>query len=161
MSELIEMGVPIELDTVIIKADDGTEKEEYVKRNLIFNYNVIRACIDKFGSMDDILNGVNHDTVLWLASLMVNEDAKIWNKKHPDKQIPFLSEDDIGMYTIGVQGPNKLIEKVREAMFLGLPKEQVHEVEELEKNLMTAQSQKLDQNGKMSQLLKRFLKKEN
>lgn len=154
------MGVPIELDTVMVKANDGTEKEEYVKRNLIFNYNVIRSCIDKFGSMDDVLNSVNHSTVLWLASQMVNEDAKIWNKKHPDKQIPYLNEDDIGLYVMGIQGPAELIKKVREAMFLGLMPEQVQEVEELEKNLMTAQSQMQAQNGKTGQLLRRFLRKE-
>ena len=61
---------------------------------------------------------------------------------------------------MGIQGPAELIKKVREAMFLGLMPEQVQEVEELEKNLMTAQSQMQAQNGKTGQLLRRFLRKE-
>lgn len=140
MSELRQMGVPITLDC---------------ERNLIFNLNVIEKCVDRFGAMDDILNAADIKTVKWFVMQMVNEDAAIWNKDHPDQPKTFLDEDGVARYVIGMNGFLDLQKKVREAMILGLPADQVEEVEVLEKNLMTAQAT----NGKMSQLLRRFLKK--
>lgn len=155
MSELIETGIPIKLDTVIVKANDGIEKKEYIKRNLVFNYNVIKKCIGRFGSLDDVLNGITYDNVLWIAEQMLIEDAKIHNRAYPDDPIPVLTEDEIGMYIMGINGLTDLIKKVNEAMILGLHPDQVQAVEEIEKNLKTTQGQ----NGKMKHLLKRFLPK--
>lgn len=140
MGDLRSMGVPITLD---------------VDRNLIFNMSVIEKCVDRFGSMDDILNAANLSTVKWLATLMVNEDAKIWNESHPDQQKPLLDEEKLSRYVIGIQGVNELQKKVQEAMLIGLPEDQVKEVKDVEKNLMAARGM----NGKTNQLLKRFLKK--
>lgn len=140
MSDLRNMGIPITLD---------------VERSLIFNLNVIEKCIDRFGAMDDILNAVDIKTVKWIAVQMANEDAEIWNKNNPDNKKPLLDEEELGRYVIGINGLNELQLKVREAMLLGLPAEQVQEVEEIEKNLMTVQGM----DGKMKNLLKRFTKK--
>lgn len=138
MGDLKQLGIPITLD---------------MERNLIFNFNVIEKCIDKFGAMDDILNAVDLKTVKWIAVQMVNEDAEIWNEQHPDNKKPLLEEEKLGRYVIGIYGLNELQQKVREAMLLGLPANQVQEVEEFEKNLMTARGM----DGKMKSLLKRFL----
>lgn len=140
MSDLRNMGIPITLD---------------VERSLIFNLNVIEKCIDRFGAMDDILNAVDIKTVKWIAVQMTNEDAAIWNKNNQDNKKPLLDEEELGRYVIGINGLNELQLKVREAMLLGLPAEQVQEVEEIEKNLMTVQGM----DGKMKNLLKRFTKK--
>lgn len=156
MSDLIKMGVPIELDTRIIN-ENGIKKEVYIERELIFNYNVIKKLKDKFGSIDDVLNSISDDNIIWIAKQMLDEHAKIHNKKYPDDPIPSLSEDEIGMYITGISGLNNLILKVNEAMLLGLPPEQVQVVEAIEKNLMTTQSQDMD--GKTKSLLQRFLKK--
>lgn len=140
MSDLRNMGIPITLD---------------IERSLIFNLNVIEKCIDRFGAMDDILNAVDIKTVKWIAVQMANEDAAIWNKNNQDNKKPLLDEEELGRYVIGINGLNELQLKVREAMLLGLPAEQVQEVEEIEKNLMTVQGM----DGKMKNLLKRFTKK--
>lgn len=149
------MGVPIRLDTVCLESDNKIEDEVFVERNLIFNLNVIQKCVDRFGEMDNILNSVDIETVKWIAVQMVNEDAAIWNKKHPDRPKTLLTEEDIGMYVIGMHGLLELQNKVRDAMLIGLGPEQVQEVEEIEKNLTTAQVP----SGKTASLLKRFLKK--
>lgn len=155
MGELVKKSVPIQLDTECLKAEEGIVEERYIERNLIFNLNVIQKCVEKFGQLDDILKAIDISTVKWLAAEMINEDARIWNKKNPEIPKPYITEDDIGLYVVGVQGLNELQKKVREAMLLGLSPEQVEAVKVIEKNLMTAQ----EKNGKTVSLLKRFQRK--
>lgn len=140
MGDLKQIGVPITLD---------------IERNLVFNLNVIEKCVDKFGAMDDLLNAVDLKAVKWIAVQMLNEDADIWNDKHPDDKKPLLTEESLGRYVIGISGLTELQGKVREAMLLGLPRDAVQEVEDIEKNLMTAQAM----DGKKTNLLRRFLPK--
>ena len=133
MSNIKNMGVPIKLDT---------------DRNLVFTLNVLEACVEKFGKMDNILNDTLHNisTLKWLAVQMLNEDAEIWNDEHPDNPKPLLDEKKLGRMIAGLGGITELQKKVQEAMLKGLPKEQVQQVqemaEELEKKMTAAQSGK-------------------
>lgn len=121
-------GVPITLD---------------VERNLIFNLNVLEKCVEKYQKMDDVLNAfANIKAAKEIGTLMLNEDAEIWNENHPDNPKPLLTEKQLGRLLDNIQKINEFQEKVRQAMLAGLPKEQVVEVEEIEKNLIAAQSLK-------------------
>lgn len=123
------MGVPITLD---------------IERNLIFNLNVLEKCVEKFGSIDEMLNKPLNElaTAKWLAVEMLNEDAEIWNEEHPNDKKPLIDEKKLGRYLIGIQAIRELSTKVQEAMLKGLPEEQVQEIEEVGKNLIAAQSLK-------------------
>ncbi len=133
------MGVPIKLDC---------------DRNLIFNLNVLEKCVDRYKTMDNILNGAfqNITEMKWLAVQMLNEDAEIWNEEHEEDQKPLLDEKRLGRLISGIGAIVDLQNKVREAMFKGLPENQVQKVEEMaeeiEKNLKAAQSQKMMKNNK-------------
>lgn len=132
MSDMKNLGVPISLDS---------------ERNLIFSLNVLEKCIDRYKNMNNILNGAfeNISEIKWLAVQMLNEDAEIWNEEHEEKK-QLLTEDKVGRYVAGMGGIVELQNKVREAMFKGLPQDKVQEVEEMAeevgKNLIAAQSQK-------------------
>lgn len=125
------MGVPITLDA---------------ERNLIFNLNVLEKCVEKFGSMDAMLNEplANLSATKWLAVEMLNEDAEMWNEDHPDNKKTLLDEKKLGRYIIGIQAIKEFQGKVQEAMIKGLPEDQVQEVEEVGKNLIAAQSTKMN-----------------
>lgn len=139
MGDLKNMGVPIKLDC---------------DRNLIFNLNVLEKCVDRYKTMDNILNGAfqNITEMKWLAVQMLNEDAEIWNEEHEEDQKPLLDEKRLGRLISGIGAIVDLQNKVREAMFKGLPENQVQKVEEMaeeiEKNLKAAQSQKMMKNNK-------------
>lgn len=127
MSELKNMGVPITLD---------------VERELVFNLNVLDACIEKYGRMDDILNNTAKDleATRWLAVQMLNEGAEIFNDLHPDRKVQLIDEAKLKRYTLGLGGIAELQKKVQEALLKGLPADQVTAIEEMGKNLMAAQS---------------------
>lgn len=127
------LGVPITLDT---------------ERNMIFNLNVLEKCIEKYGSMDALLNEpmANITATKWLAVEMLNEDAEIWNEDHPDNLKPLLNEKKLARLTDGLGGIQELQAKVNQAMLKGLPEDKVQEVEELGKNLIAAQSQNVTMN---------------
>ncbi|HWQ29859.1 MAG TPA: hypothetical protein VN549_02625 [Negativicutes bacterium] len=141
MSDLKNLGVPITLDS---------------ERNLIFSLNVLEKCIDRYKNMDNILNGAfeNVSEIKWLAVQMLNEDAEIWNEEH-DERKPLLTEDKVGRYVAGMGGIVELQNKVREAMFKGLPQDKVKEVEEMAeevgKNLIATQGQKLNRTQRRQQ----------
>lgn len=134
MSDIKNMGVQIKLD---------------VERNLIFTLNVLEACVEKFGKMDNILNDAfrNVKTLKWLAVQMLNEDAEIWNEEHPDNPKPLLDEKKLGRLVAGIGGVNELQKKVQEAMLKGLPEDKIQQVEkmaeELEKKMTAAQRKKI------------------
>lgn len=127
MSELKKMGIPITLE---------------IERELVFNLNVLDACIEKYGKMDDVLNSTAKDTeaTRWLAVQMLNEGAEIHNDFHPDNKIPLVDEAKVKRYTIGLGGITELQKKVQEALLKGLPPDAVEAVEEMGKNMIAAQS---------------------
>jgi hypothetical protein len=125
----IKYGVPITLDR---------------ERNLIFNMNVLEKCVEKYSKMDNILNAFNNlSAAKHIGTLMLNEDAEIWNEEHPNDQKPLITEKQLGRMLDSINKINEFQQKVRQAMLSGLPQNQVHEVEELaeniEKNLIAAQ----------------------
>lgn len=94
--------------------------------------------------MDDILNAFsNIRAAKEIGVIMLNEDAEIWNEEHPDDKKSFLTEKELGRLLDSITKISEFQDKVRQAMLNGLPKEQVQEVEEIEKNLMAAQSLKM------------------
>jgi hypothetical protein len=122
-----------------------------VDRTLIFNLNVLEKCIAKYEKMDVVLNLYsNLSDYKWLGAQMLNEETEAWNEDHPDDQKPLLTEQQVGRMLDGIGGINDFQSKIRDAMLKGLPVEKVEEVEELEKNLIAAQS------GKMTQFLNRL-----
>ena len=131
MSDIKNMGIAIILD---------------VERNLIFNLNVLEKCVEKFGSMDEMLNKPMADLTAtrWLAVEMLNEDAEIWNEDHPDNIKPLLNEKKLARLTDGLGGIRELQAKVNQAMLKGLPEDKVREVEEVGKNLIAAQNLKMN-----------------
>lgn len=107
---------------------------------LIFNLNVLEKCLEKYSKMDDILNAFsNIRAAKELGVLMWNEAAEIWNEEHEQKR-EHITEKELGRMLDSIAKINEFQEKVREALLSGLPKERVQEVEELEKNLIAAQS---------------------
>jgi len=112
------------------------------ERELVFNLNVLDACIEKFGRMDDILNNTAKDleATRWLAVQMLNEGAEIHNDLYPDNKIPLIDEVKLKRYTVGLGGIAELQKKVQEALLKGLPADQVTVIEDMGKNLMAAQS---------------------
>lgn len=138
MSDIKNMGMPITLDC---------------DRNLIFTLNVLEKCVERYKNMDNILNGAfeNVSEIKWIAVQMLNEDAEIWNENHEDKK-PLLDETKVGRLIVGMGGIIELQNKVREAMFKGLPENQVKQVEEMAeevgKNLIAAQSAKINRTQK-------------
>ncbi len=121
------MGVPISLD---------------INRELVFSINVLDACVERYGKMDDVLNNTSNDlkATVWIAAQMLNEGAEIYNEQHPDNKIPFIDEAKIKRYTSGLGGITELQRKVQEALLKGLPADAVEQVEEMGKNMMAAQS---------------------
>jgi predicted peroxiredoxin len=143
MSDMKNMGVKITLD---------------IEREMVFNINVIDACKEKFGSIDDILNLGDLESTCWLAVQMLNEGADIYNDDHPDK-IAHIDEKRLKRYVTGLNGVSDLNNKVREALLKGLPVDAVEQVEELGKNLIAAQRQKQMPNGTTMNRAQRRAKK--
>lgn len=119
------------------------------EREMVFNLNVLDACIERFGKMDNILNDTAKDmeATRWLAVQMLNEGAEIHNDMHPDDRIPLIDESKLKRYTCGLGGIAELTRKVQEAMLKGLPEDQVKAIEEYGKNLMAAQRKNQTSNG--------------
>jgi hypothetical protein len=116
------------------------------EHSLIFNLNVLEKCLAKYEKMDIVLNLYsNLSDYKWLGAQMLNEETEAWNEDHPDDQKPLLTEQQVGRMLDGVGGINEFQAKIREAMLKGLPHDKVAEVEELEKNLIAAQSGKITQ----------------
>jgi predicted RND superfamily exporter protein len=132
MSDLKKLGISFNID-------------EY-ERNLIFNINVAEASTEKFGNMDNIFEAMRDiKSTVWLAVQMFNEDAEIWNKKHPDDKKPLVDEMDVKRGVDGVGGIADLIRAVNAAIIKGLPEDQVKQVEEISKNLLAAQTKQQEQ----------------
>ncbi|NLU52381.1 MAG: hypothetical protein GXX10_05915 [Clostridiaceae bacterium] len=123
-------GIPITLDT---------------ERHLIFNLNVLEACIEKYQNMDDILNAFsNIKAAKEIGLMMINEATEMWNEDHPDQKKPLIQDEKyLGRLLAGMAKINEFMKKVRQAMLEGLPQEAVQEVEEVEKNLMAAAQKKM------------------
>ena len=115
-----------------------------IERELVFNLNVLDACVEKYGKMDDILNNTAKDmeATRWLAVQMLNEGAEIHNDLHSDNKIPLIDEAKLKRYVIGLGGISELQKKVQEAILKGLPRDAVEAVEEMGKNMIAAQSGK-------------------
>ena len=133
MSEMRNLGVKITLDR---------------EREMVFSLNVLDACVEKFGKMDDLLNDAANDlkATIWLAVQMLNEGAEIHNENHPDDKIPPIDEIKLKRYVSGLGGIKELNAKVQEAVLKGLPEESVQQVVELGEQI-AAQRQKQTQNG--------------
>ena len=118
MSELKNTGVKITLD---------------IEREMVFSLNVLDACVEKFGKMDNVLNDSAKDmkTTVWLAVQMCNEGAEIHNDMHPDSKIPMIDEAKLKRHVSGLGGIRDLQLKVQEAMLKGLPEEAVEQVIEM------------------------------
>lgn len=106
--------------------------------------NVLEKCVEKYSKMDEVLNAFNNlAAAKHIGTLMLNEDAEIWNEDHPDDKKSIITEKQLGRMLDSITKINEFQEKVRLAMLSGLPQEQVQEVEELAdelgKNLMAAQ----------------------
>jgi CRISPR/Cas system CSM-associated protein Csm2 small subunit len=130
-------GVPI----ILYKRKD--ENIIPIEGELIFNLNVLEECVDKYNKMDDILNAFsNIKAAKVIGTLMWNEAAEIWNEEHEEKR-PRISEKQLGRMLDTIEKINEFQQKVRQAMLSGLPQGQVEQVEELEKNLIAAQSSKM------------------
>jgi cobalamin biosynthesis Co2+ chelatase CbiK len=127
MSEQKNMGIKITLD---------------IEREMVFSLNVLDACIEKYGKMEDMLNTMNDlEATKWLALQMLNEGAEIYNDMHPDNKIPLIDETKMKRYVSGLGGIRELQSKVTEAILKGLPPEAVAQVEEIGKNLIAARSE--------------------
>lgn len=126
MSDIKKLGIPITLDC---------------ERNLIFNINVLEMCIERYGSLENMLNEPFKDLLesVWLAVAMINEDAEIWNDEHPDDKKTLVDEKKVKRYADGVGGIQELEQKIKEALLKGLPADKVAEVEEAGKNLIAVQ----------------------
>ena len=132
----IRYGVPITL----YKRKD--EKVVPLKGELVFNLNVLEECIERYSKMDDILNAFsNIKAAKEIGTLMWNEAAEIWNEEHEEKR-PRITEKQLGRMLDSIEKINEFQQKVRQAMLSGLPQDQVEQVEEIEKNLIAAQSKK-------------------
>jgi hypothetical protein len=109
---------------------------------LVFNLNVLEECVEKYSKMDDILNAFsNIKAAKEIGTLMWNEAAEIWNEEHEDKR-EVITEKQLGRMLDNIEKINEFQQKVRQAMLSGLPQDQVQVVEEVEKNLIAAQSLK-------------------
>lgn len=107
---------------------------------LIFNLNVLEKCLEKYSKMDDILNAFsNIKAAKEIGTLMWNEAAEIWNEEHEDKR-EVITEKQLGRMLDTIDKINDFQQKVRQALLSGLPQDQVQVVEEVEKNLIAAQS---------------------
>lgn len=149
MSSLRNIGVKITLD---------------IEREMVFNLNVLDACIEKYGKMDDVFSTAanDHEATRWLAIQMLNEGAEIHNDEHPDNKIPLIDEKKLKRYVSGLGGIIELQKKVQEAILKGLPEEAVQEVEEIGKNLMAAQRKngQIENGESMNRAQRRAKKKE-
>jgi hypothetical protein len=134
MSSIKDLEVPIELDC---------------PRNLVFTLNVLEKCVEKFGSLEKMLNEPLNEiaSAKWLAVEMLNEDADIWNDDHEDKK-SYIDEKKLGRYMHGLSGTEELVAKVQEAMLKGLPEDKVALVEETAKNLIAVQNGKMQNPSK-------------
>lgn len=125
-----------------------------IERNLIFTLGVLEKCVEKYGKMDNILDGAFHSLkeVKWLAVQMLNEDVEIWNEDHEDKK-PLMTEEKLDRLVFGIHGFNELQSKVQEAMLKGLPEDKIKEAEEM--------AEELEKNWKAAQRKRIFGKKKN
>ena len=123
-------GIPITLDT---------------ERHMIFNLNVLEACIERYQNMDDILNAFsNIKAAKEIGLLMINEATEMWNEDHPDAKKPLIKDEKhLGRLLAGINKITEFTNKVREAMLDGLPQDKIKEVEEVEKNLRAAAQKKM------------------
>ena len=118
------------------------EKSIPIEGELVFNLNVLEECVEKYSKMDDILNAFsNIKAAKEIGTLMWNEAAEIWNEEHEDKR-EVITEKQLGRMLDTIDKINDFQQKVRQAMLSGLPQDQVEQVEEIEKNLIAAQSSK-------------------
>jgi hypothetical protein len=109
---------------------------------LVFNLNVLEKCVEKYSKMDDILNAFsNIKAAKEIGTLMWNEAAEIWNEEHEEKR-ELITEKQLGRMLNTIKKINEFQQKVRQALLSGLPEDQVQVVEEVEKNLIAAQSLK-------------------
>ena len=139
MNEAKNIGARLTLEK---RLPDGTVQK--IEGELVFNLNVLEKCVEKYQNMDDILNAFsNISAAKFLGVTMWNEAAEIWNEEHPDDKRPLITENQLGRMLDSITKINEFQQKIRDAMLAGLPKEQVVEVEELEKNLIAAQSGKM------------------
>ena len=129
-------GVPITL----YKNKGG--KSIPIEGELVFNLNVLEECVERYSKMDDILNAFsNIKAAKEIGALMWNEAAEIWNEEHEDKR-EVITEKQLGRMLDTIDKINDFQQKVRQALLSGLPQDQVEQVEEIEKNLIAAQSKK-------------------
>lgn len=128
MSNIKNLGVKITLDR---------------EREMVFSLNVLDACIEKFGEMDNLLNDSANDlkVAVWLGVQMLNEGAEIHNDNHPDDKIPPIDEAKLKRYVSGLGGIREFQIKVQEAILKGLPEDAVQQVVELGEKI-AAQRQK-------------------
>jgi cobalamin biosynthesis Co2+ chelatase CbiK len=129
MSELKNPGVKITLD---------------IEREMVFSLNVLDACIEKYGKMDDMLNNTSKDlsATVWLATQMCNEGAEIHNDMFPDNKIPLIDESKLKRYVNGLGGIRDLQQKVQEAILKGLPEEAVQQVVEMGEQIAVQMNRK-------------------
>ena len=113
---------------------------------MIFNLNVLEACIEKYQNMDDILNAFqNLKAAKEIGLLMINEATEMWNEDHPDAKKPLIQDEKhLGRLLAGINKITEFTNKVREAMLDGLPQDKIKEVEEVEKNLQAAAQKKMN-----------------
>lgn len=113
-----------------------------IEGELVFNLNVLEKCVEKYSKMDDILNAFsNIKAAKEIGTLMWNEAAEIWNEEHEEKR-ELITEKQLGRMLNTIKKINEFQQKVRQALLSGLPEDQVQVVEEVEKNLIAAQSLK-------------------
>jgi len=143
MSDIRNLGVKITLD---------------IEREMVFSLNVLDACVEKFGKMDDLLNDTANDmkATVWLAVQMLNEGAEIHNEINPDNKIPPIDETKLKRYVSGLGGIRDLQLKVQEALLKGLPEEAVQQVVELGERIA---AQRKEQNGETMNRSQRRAKK--
>jgi hypothetical protein len=125
MSDLKPTGVAIEIN--------GREER------MLFTLNVMEKAVERYGQLEDLMQSLNKGLpeIKWFAAQMINECIDIWNDEHPEERRQSMTEQQLGHYIVGLTGINALSERVREAIFQGLPKDTVEMVEETAKNLLT------------------------
>jgi hypothetical protein len=140
-----DYGVPI----VLYQRKDGEVIE--IKGELVSNINVMSELVEKYGSIEELLNNPNNmEVILFAGTKMWNEAAEIWNEEHSERR-PILTEKQFGRMidktpAYSILKIQEISEKVQNALLTGLPQEQIQAIEEqadeLGKNLKAAQRKK-------------------
>ena len=109
------------------------------EERMLFTLNIVEKAIERYGQLENLLQNLNTGLpeIKWLATQMINECIDIWNDDHPDERRQLLTEQQLGRQIVGVYGINELSDRVREAIFQGLPEDAVETVDATVKNLMT------------------------